>query len=134
MINVNDLVGKQYRNDDELRGQGKYDCWDLVVEIFKREGIILPEDLFDNHILDCIDVITSKETFQERFEKCGENVIPSIAVFRPRLDMITHAGVHLGEGRFIHSTSKKGVCIENINHPLWRNRFYGFYCIKEGKM
>ena len=131
MINVDDLIGKPYREDSEPRGRDKYDCWDLVVEVLKREGIILPEDLFTNHILTNIHAITEQKNLQERFEKCGENVIPSIAVFRPRLDMITHAGVHLGEGRFIHSTSKKGVCIENINHPLWRNRFDGFYRLKE---
>lgn len=127
---INDLIGKPYRNDNEPRGQGKYDCWDLVVEVFKREGIILPEDLFNNHVLTNIHALTGQKSMQERFEKCGEDVIPAIAVFRPRLDMITHAGVYLGEGRFIHSTSKKGVCIESIDHPLWKNRFDGFYRLK----
>ena len=130
MIDVRDLVGKQYREETEPKGIGKYDCWDLVVEVFKREGVFLPEDLFTNHVLVNIHAITDQTDLQNRFEKCGENVIPSIAVFRPRLDMITHAGVNLGNGNFIHSTSKKGVCIENISHPLWRNRFVGFYIMK----
>ena len=133
MINISDLVGKPYREDNEPRGQGKYDCWDLAVEVFKREGITLPEDLFTNHILTNIHLITEdKSSVWNDFERCGEDILPSIAVFRPRIDMITHAGVHLGEGKFIHSTSKKGVCIESIDHPLWKNRFYGFYRIKEG--
>lgn len=131
MLNTEGLVGCPYREDGEPRGQGKYDCWDVTVEMFKREGKFLPEDLFDCHSIEFINSITAQQPFQNRFVECSKDEVPCIVVFKPRLDMITHAGVYLGEGRFIHSTTKKGVCIENLDHPLWRNRFQGFYKLRE---
>jgi cell wall-associated NlpC family hydrolase len=42
-------------------------------------------------------------------------------------NLITHSGIYLGEGKFIHASSKKGVSIANVNDPYyWKDKYaYG---------
>jgi cell wall-associated NlpC family hydrolase len=44
--------------------------------------------------------------------------------------MCGHVGVYIGNNQFIHSTEKKGVCIESLSSILWKNRIDGFYLPK----
>lgn len=38
--------------------------------------------------------------------------------------LITHSGIYLGDGKFIHSTFKNGVIITSINDPYyWKDKF-----------
>jgi hypothetical protein len=36
---------------------------------------------------------------------------------------ISHVGMYLRNGRFVHSSSSHGVSIGDLNHPYWRVRF-----------
>ena len=38
-------------------------------------------------------------------------------------DYITHVGIYLGNGRFIHASTSKGVIITEIQNPWWSERF-----------
>ncbi|WP_457745465.1 C40 family peptidase [Sulfurimonas sp.] len=35
-----------------------------------------------------------------------------------------HSGVYLENGKFIHSSSTKGVTISNLNNPYWRSKYW----------
>lgn len=74
-------------------------CWDLVVEVYKRSGIELPN---------YTDV--KMGDWQEIREPSEMNVLV-FALYGSELD---HVGVYIGEGNFIHATKKSGVCIEHI--------------------
>jgi len=36
---------------------------------------------------------------------------------------ITHSGIFMGNNKFIHTSSKKGVTITSINDPWWSEKF-----------
>ena len=38
-------------------------------------------------------------------------------------DYITHVGIYLGNSRFIHTSTSKGVIITEIQNPWWSERF-----------
>jgi cell wall-associated NlpC family hydrolase len=38
-------------------------------------------------------------------------------------DYITHVGIYLGNSRFIHASTSKGVIITEIQNPWWSERF-----------
>ena len=39
-------------------------------------------------------------------------------------DLLTHSGIYLGDGKFIHATFKHGVIITSINDPYyWKEKF-----------
>ena len=38
---------------------------------------------------------------------------------------VSHVGVYLANGYFVHSSSSKGVMISNLNNKYWRRRFAG---------
>jgi cell wall-associated NlpC family hydrolase len=36
---------------------------------------------------------------------------------------ITHSGIYLGDGNFIHTSSSKGVTITSLNNSWWADKF-----------
>ena len=38
-------------------------------------------------------------------------------------DYITHVGIYLGNNRFIHASTSKGVMVTPLNNPWWSERF-----------
>ena len=46
-----------------------------------------------------------------------------LVFFRIKVNRISHVGVYLQNGRFVHASSSKGVMISNLNSSYW-NRYY----------
>ena len=40
---------------------------------------------------------------------------------------ITHCGVYVGHGRFVHIAEKTSVACEELASPIWINKIRGFY-------
>jgi len=36
---------------------------------------------------------------------------------------ITHSGIYVGNNKFIHASSKKGVIITSLDDPWWNEKF-----------
>jgi cell wall-associated NlpC family hydrolase len=42
-------------------------------------------------------------------------------------DLVTHCGVCLGGGRFIHTTERTGATVSRFSHPFWGQQIAGYY-------
>lgn len=106
------LQGKPYRYGGTT--PAGFDCSGFVQYVFREAaGIKLPR--------------TSRSQFgaARRVPRGGEE--PSDLLF---FDIngrgISHVGIYLGQGRFVHAPSSGGeVKISNGNDPYWRSRFRG---------
>ncbi len=90
------------------------DCSGLVFRVFATHGITLPH--------------SSEE--QARYGKIIKDrtlLIPGDLVFFIRTyttsRVITHSGIFIGDGRFIHTSSSQGVTITPLEDPYWKERY-----------
>lgn len=90
------------------------DCSGLLVRVFADHGITLPH--------------SSEE--QARYGKViGDraSLLPGDLVFFIRTyntsRLITHSGIYLGDGSFIHTSSSRGVVVTPIDDPWWSERY-----------
>ena len=123
---VNDLIGKPFR--DMGRGPDCFDCFGLVMEVFRRQGIELPDygagiwadqaAQIDRAICDASDQWTA---LSRPVRGC------LIALRFPYPHWVSHLGVMLDGERFINVRLKTKVVIDRISSPAWRRRIAGFY-------
>ena len=88
-----------------------YDCSGLVQAAFASVGVPLPRDSYQ------------QEAFTERVAK--SDLLPGDLIFFGTPERTTHVALHLGEGRYIHSSGKdqghNGIGIDSIidlSHPI----------------
>ena len=101
MIDVNDLIGRRYELG--ARGPERYDCWGLLVEIFRRAGVTLPE--FDARELSRQDIVRlMREEAQDivRPTKHPEDLTIAYDLKRGHVGVVLH-------GRIVHAHGKLGV-------------------------
>ena len=117
-----DLLGKGFEYG--ARGPGKYDCYGLCMEIYRRLGRKLPE--FGSAVMpSLIDkmVAENKPVFIEL-------LVPEpwcLVLFRVRPPYVSHVGVVLEDRmRFIHIMRNTSVCIERLDALEWKRRIAGF--------
>ncbi len=90
------------------------DCSGLLVTVFASYGIRLPHN--------------SEE--QARYGKMikgpGELRKGDLVFFTRSYktsNFITHAGIYIGNNKFIHTSSKNGVTITSLTEPYWKEKF-----------
>ncbi len=90
------------------------DCSGLLVKVFASHGIYLP------HNSDEQSRYGKKISVRDELEK-GDLVffIRSYKTNR----FITHSGIYIGNNKFIHASSSKGVTITSMSNPWWNDRF-----------
>jgi len=122
-----DLIGIPFK--DGGRDVKGLDCYGLVMEIYRRNGIKLPEyyaPAFD-------DAGVSAQIEEARtlpiWQKAEGSNPPLLAVMAIKFNspLCNHTGVYIGNGFFIHTRERIGVNIDRINSPAWRRRIEGFY-------
>lgn len=47
-----------------------------------------------------------------------------LVFFKIRSKSITHVGVYLGDDKFAHASSSKGVMVSNLNEAYWKRYYY----------
>lgn len=87
------------------------DCSGFVYLIFRVNGIFLERDSIDQSRLGMSVSI--------------DDLAPGdLVFFQTRKNRISHVGIYLGNGKFIHSSSKKrGVVISDLSEDFYRKRF-----------
>lgn len=99
------------------------DCSGLLVTAFRENGIFLPHSCKALSV--CGIVISEKH-----------NLIKGDLVFFTNTYKsdyyVTHTGLYIGDGKFIHASSRKGVTITSLDNPWWQGKFaYGARIIQE---
>ena len=118
-----DLVGTPFVDGGRSKDIG-LDCWGLAREMFRRQGIDVP----DYHIsamrtAEIAQEMTAEEMDWESLREPQEGCLVLL-----RLDpnvWANHVGIYLGEGKFIHAYSATGTSIGRL--ARWRSRVVGFY-------
>ncbi len=105
------LVGTPYRYGGNTP-QGGFDCSGLIGYVFREAAQLdLPRTTRELHALPAASVRR-------------EGLAPSDLVFFGQHGRVDHAGIYVGEGRFLHAPSSGGtVRLDALDGPYWRERF-----------
>ncbi|MGG0669551.1 NlpC/P60 family protein [Lederbergia citrisecunda] len=89
-----------------------FDCSGFIYYVFTNAGLQLPR-------MDTISMFTNSHAVDEP--------IPGDLVFFENTyrEGISHAGIYIGDGKFIHAGTKK-VEISTIDSVYWKDKFVGF--------
>ncbi|MFS0575589.1 NlpC/P60 family protein [Sporosarcina sp. 179-K 3D1 HS] len=89
-----------------------FDCSGFIYYVFNKAGLALPRldtiGMF-NHSSEVTDPVPGDLLFFENTYREG----------------ISHAGIYLGDGKFIHAGTKK-VEISSVDYPYWQEKFVGY--------
>jgi len=108
------LVGTPYRYGGNTP-EGGFDCSGLVGYVFRDvAGIVLPRSAAD------IANIAAPDIDRGRLES-GDLVF-----FRHLTRSVSHVGIYVGEGRFVHAPNEVGtVRLDRLDDSYWREHFVG---------
>ncbi len=87
------------------------DCSGFVSQVFQSIGIILPR--------------TAAEQYNFGTEISDNDLQAGDLVFFIRNNKIGHVGIYLGNNKFIHSSSSKGVTVSDLNDKYYRTTYAG---------
>ena len=127
MDKLKGLVGRKFVNGGRSLKTG-LDCWGLVMEVFKRYGITIPDFTVDAFAFQAIDTLAGKEmvsrTWEELYHPTDRDA-PLVVLMRIHPGLITHAGVFVGNNRIIHTLKGTGIIISRVD--ALKSRIVGYY-------
>ena len=128
MFNYVDLIGIPFLDGGRDYHTG-LDCYGLVMEIYRRNGIVLPEYYAPALESEMVNIAYQGALMTGVWTPAPIDNLPELAVMGIHFNspLVNHTGVYLGNGKFIHTREKIGVCIDSINSPAWRHRIEGYY-------
>lgn len=107
------LVGTPYRYGGNTPESG-FDCSGLVTYVYR--------DMLDLHL-----PRTSRELAQVQGPRITPtSLAPADLVFFGTKGNVTHVGIYVGEGRFVHAPSTGGtVRLDHLDGHYWRDHYSG---------
>ena len=135
MIDYDDLIGIPFVNGGRNRAIG-FDGYYLVMEVYSRFGVRLPEFTADWDDEEKINGIVQREAASSAWRRVAPPLpVPCLVALRMGTPpgIVNHTGVYIGNGKFIHTRAKIGVCISRLDSPAWRGVIEGFYVYVGGK-
>lgn len=90
-----------------------FDCSGFLQFVFAKQGMNIPRLADDQYKLG-VSV------------KNAKSLVPGDLVFFTTYTAgPSHCGIYLGKGDFIHTSSSKGVRVDNLSNDYWKPRFIG---------
>lgn len=89
-----------------------FDCSGFVQYVFRKHGITLPR--------------TSSQQWTVGTKIAKSALIPGdLVFFNTSGSGVSHLGIYIGNGQFIHASSSKGVTVSELSNSYWRSAYYG---------
>jgi peptidoglycan DL-endopeptidase LytE len=104
-----ELLGKPYVWGGETPQTG-FDCSGFIVYLFQKQGISLPRT---------VAAIWNVGT------PVSSPSVGDIVFFETSQSGPSHAGIYIGNRRFVHSGSSTGVTISSLDNSYWKARYLG---------
>jgi cell wall-associated NlpC family hydrolase len=107
------LVGTRYRAGGETPDSG-FDCSGFVAWVFGQHGLLLPR------------TVTGQYGTGAPVSPDREAAAADLVFFATGTPGAGHVGIALGDGRFVHAPSSRGVVrVESLGTPYWSRRYLG---------
>ena len=126
------LLGMQFRiggrGDD-----GTIDCYGVLKIYFKEFDLKLPDY---SYVEDwCGQTELYLQEYSKFFRKLDKDKDEELEIgdmiLFSREENTSHAGIYLGESKFIHSYQKAGTRIDSLTNPVWKAKIFGFFRVRE---
>jgi len=89
-----------------------FDCSGYVKYVFNLHGMTLPR--------------SSKQQWSVGTSVAKANLKPGdLVFFQTSGNGVSHSGIYIGDGQFIHASSSRGVMISALNTSYWVRCYYG---------
>jgi len=103
------FLGKPYRIG--AKGPDSFDCSGLIYYTYRKFNITLP--------------VMTEGLLRTGYKISKSNVLPGDLVFF-RIKKSFHSGIMINKIDFIHSSTSRGVTVDNIESKYWREKLIGF--------
>jgi len=121
-MDYNDLIGLPFK--DEGRGPDGYDCYGLLAEVYRRNGIIIPT--INVSVCACQELPQQIiEEHKKKWRVLTEPEEPCAIIIKAQLGYAQHIGCYIGNRRMIHVTSNRNVVVDPISS--YKTKIIGFY-------
>lgn len=113
------------------RGPEEIDCYGVLIQYFKSFGIDLPDYSYVDDWDEKEDIYL--QHYSSLFRKLSDGETPGtgdVVLFKNIPESANHAGVYLGDDRFVHSYRKIGVKIDRLSNRAWAKKIYGVFRLK----
>ena len=89
-----------------------FDCSGLLQYIFKLNGLTIPR-------------LADEQYHLGRKAEINKLSPGDLVFFTTYIDGVSHCGLYVGNGKFLHASSSRGVTISNLTDDYWKVRFVG---------
>ena len=89
-----------------------FDCSGLIQYVFKMHGVTIPR-------------LADEQYNLGREAKISQLVAGDLVFFTTYTEGVSHCGIYVGNGNFLHASSSKGVRIDSLDNEYWKPRFVG---------
>ena len=89
-----------------------FDCSGLLQYVFKMHGLTIPR-------------LADEQYNLGKAAKPNQLVAGDLVFFTTYTAGVSHCGIYIGDGKFLHASSSKGVKIDSLDNEYWKARFVG---------
>lgn len=104
-------IGVPYVFGGETPEEG-FDCSGFLEYVFAKNGIEIPRTADEQYKLG-------------KLVKQSQLVAGDLVFFTTYEPGASHCGIYLGNDKFIHASSSKGIRVDDVNDSYWAPRYYG---------
>lgn len=121
-MDIADLMSARY--EEGGRGPDTFDCFGLFAELCRRRGMAIPDHptSADFRQRQCdIQIEAAAQWIELDTPEVGCAVVLRIGPW------MSHIGMVLEGGKFIHASKCSGITVARLDDVMWTQRIAGFY-------